>query len=224
MDNDRLTQLESLLREGSLIQRKVALDELAQCSAEQAVPIFQRLSTDPDFLNRRFAVMGLGGHRTPESLQILTDLLERESDDNVQAEIANSLFEFGPASIPLLQKLFKRNRHWLTRQTVISILMEANRDEVLLAVIREALTDQTQTVRETAILALGQLLKGDFHDDSLTILADLATAPFWRDRWRAATALTLSPHPRSKQILAKLQQDDNHYVVAAALEAGLSES
>lgn len=223
MDNDRLTQLESLLRAGSIIQRKAALDELAQCPADLAVPILQRLSTAPDFVSRRFAVMGLGDHHTPASLQILTDLLEREPDDNVLAEIANSLFEFGQASIPLLQKLFERNRHWLTRQTIISILMEANRDEVLLAMIREALQDQAQTVRETAILALGRLLKGDFHDDSLAMLADLATAPYWRDRWRAATALSLSSHPRAKQILAKLQQDDNHYVVAAALEAGLSE-
>ena len=66
------------------------------------MPIFLRLSTDLDFLNRRFAVMGLNDHRTPESLQILTDLLERESDDNVQGEIANSLFEFGQVSIPSL--------------------------------------------------------------------------------------------------------------------------
>ena len=223
MDNDRLIQLESLIRAGSIIQRKTALDELAQFPADQAIPILQRLSTDPDFLSRRFAVMGLGGHRTSASLQILKDLLEREPDDNVLAEIANSLFEFGQASIPLLQQLFERNRHWLTRQTVISILMEANQDEVLLAVIREALQDQAQTVRETAILALGRLLKGDFHDDSLALLADLAAAPYWRDRWRAATALSLSSHPRAKQALAKLQQDDNHYVVAAALEAGLSE-
>ena len=216
MDNDRLIQLESLIRAGSIIQRKTALDELAQFPADQAIPILQRLSTDPDFLSRRFAVMGLGGHRTSASLQILPD-------DNVLAEIANSLFEFGQASIPLLQQLFERNRHWLTRQTVISILMEANQDEVLLAVIREALQDQAQTVRETAILALGRLLKGDFHDDSLALLADLAAAPYWRDRWRAATALSLSSHPRAKQALAKLQQDDNHYVVVAALEAGLSE-
>ncbi|NET32748.1 MAG: HEAT repeat domain-containing protein [Cyanothece sp. SIO1E1] len=221
MDSDRLGQLETLLRHGALDQRKAALDELAQCPADLAVPVLQSLSTDSDFLCRRFAVMGLSNHRTQAALQVLKDLLEREPDDSVVAEIANSLFEFGEASIPLLQQLFERHHHWLTRQTIISILMEAHQDQVLLAVIRKALQDTTQTVKETAILALGQVLKGPFQQEALTILAELAVAPFWRDRWRTATALRLSTQPQAKVLLAKLQQDENHYVVAAALEATL---
>lgn len=221
MNADRLTQLEALFRSGPINQRKIALDELAQCPSELAVPVLQRLSTDPDFLCRRFAVMGLGNHRTEASLQVLKDLLQQERDDNVLAEIANSLFEFGEESVPLLQQLFERNRHWLTRQTIISILMESNQEDVLLAVIREALQDETQTVKETGILALGRLLDQSLHQDALDLLAQLAEAEDWRDRWRAATALTASTDPRAKQLLAQLQQDPNHYVVAAALESGL---
>jgi HEAT repeat protein len=223
MNSDRLIELESLLRSGAIDQRKIALDELAQCPADLAVPILQRLSTDPDFLCRRFAVMGLGNHRTPESFQVLKDLLNQETDDNVLAEIANSLFEFGQESVPLLQQLFERNHHWLTRQTILSVLMEADCPEVLLSVIRQALQDKTQSVKETAILALGSLLKSPVQDEALSLLADLAIAADWRNRWRAATALTLSPDPKAKQILAILQQDTNHYVVAAALESGMEE-
>lgn len=224
MDAEHLTQLESWLRMGAIDQRKRAIDELAICPAEIAVPVLQRLATEPDFLCRRFAVMGLGNHRTAASLQVLKDLLERETDNNVLAEIANSLFEFGAESVPLLQRLFERNHHWLTRQTILSILMEAHQDQVLLTVIQEALRDETQTVRETAILALGSLLNGPFEQEALDLLAELSEAEFWRDRWRAATALTLSSNFRAKLILAKLQQDENHYVVAAALESGMGRS
>ncbi|MBW4691554.1 MAG: HEAT repeat domain-containing protein [Lyngbya sp. HA4199-MV5] len=221
MNPDRLAQLESWLRSGAINQRKMAIDELATCPSAIAVPLLQRLATDPDFLCRRFAVMGLGNHRTEESFQVLKTLLEQEHDQNVLAEIANALFDFGDRSVPLLQQLFTRNRDWLTRQTILSILMEANQDEILLAVIREALQDETQTVKETAILASGQLLNGIFAPEALDLLAALAEAEFWRDRWRAATALTLSSDARAKPILAKLQQDENHYVAAAALEGGL---
>ena len=222
MDADRLARWESWLRNGAIDQRKAALDELARCSADIAVPILQRLATDRDFLCRRFAVMGLGNHRTPASLQALKDLLEQEQDDNVLAEIANSLFEFGEESVPLLQTLFERNRHWLTRQTILSILMESEQAEVLLTVIREALQDETQTVKETAILALGSLLRGALQEEALDLLIQFTEPDFWRDRWRAATALNLSSSPRAKVALAKLQQDENHYVVAAALESGLT--
>ncbi|MBW4470585.1 MAG: HEAT repeat domain-containing protein [Stenomitos rutilans HA7619-LM2] len=221
MNVDRLAQLESWLRSGAIDQRKKAIDELAGFPSDIAVPLLQRFSTDPDFLCRRFAVMGLGNHRTEASFQALRTLLENEQDDNVLAEIANALFDFGDASIPLLQQLFERNRHWLTRQTILSILMESDQDDVLLAVIREALLDETQTVKETAILALGQLLKGPLQQEALDLLESLAEADFWRDRWRAATALTLATDPRAKPMLAKLQQDENHYVVAAALDSAL---
>jgi HEAT repeat protein len=219
MDGDRLTRLESWLRSSAINQRKDAIDELAQCSAEVAIPILKRLATEPDFLSRRVAVMGLGNHRTAESFEALKDLLAQEKDQNVLAEIANALFEFGRESVPILQQLFKRCPHWLTRQTILSILVEAQDDEVLLDVVREALQDETQTVRETAILALGSILKGTTQSAALDLLVALAQGAFWRDRWRAATALQRSTDPRAKQLLAALQKDENHYVVAAALES-----
>jgi HEAT repeat protein len=224
MDSDRLAQLESLLNFGSLDQCKLALDELAQSPSDLAIPILQRLSANRDFLRRRFAVMGLGNHQTAESLSILKDLLEQEQDSNVIAEVANSLFEFGDLAVPLLEQLFYRDRNWLTRQTILAILTEANQDQILLSVIKEGLADETQTVKETAILALGGLLDRQLHQQALELLAPLANAPDWRDRWRTATALTRSADPQAKQLLAVLQTDQNHYVVAAALEASLGAS
>lgn len=214
-----LTQLESWLRSGAINQRKQAIDELAGYPPEIAVPILERAATDSDFICRRFAVMGLGNHRTELAFNILKSLLETEKDHSVLSEIANSLFEFGDKAVPLLHQLFDQSPHWLIQQTILSILMESNQDDILFAVVQSALQDETQTVRETAILALGRLLKGSLQDQALNLLADLAQAHFWRDRWRAATALTLATDPRAKPILAQLQQDANHYVVAAALES-----
>ncbi|NER78741.1 MAG: HEAT repeat domain-containing protein [Leptolyngbya sp. SIO1D8] len=220
MDNrDYLNQLMEQLRNGSVNQSRLALNELAKMPSEQAVPVLQELTQAQNFQTRRLAVMGLGNHRTEASFQVLEAVLAQEQDGNVLAEAANSLFEFGDVSIPLLQTLFFQQSHWLTRQTVLSILMEADYPEVLLTIIREGLQDNVQTVKETAILALGPLMNGPFENQALELLIELASATNWRDRWRTATTLSLSTSSVGKQLLANLCQDDNHYVVAAALEA-----
>ncbi|GBO55736.1 phycocyanin alpha phycocyanobilin lyase related protein NblB [Pseudanabaena sp. lw0831] len=221
IDSDRLAQLELLFHSESIYDRKLALDELSQAPSDQVVPFLQRLTTSTDFLCRRFAVMGLGNHLTDQSFQVLTSMLEQEQDDNVISEIANTLFEFGDRSIPFLQNLFERNQNWLTRQTILAILMESDLPDILLNIINLALLDPTQTVKETAILALGSLLKSKYESEALDLLTELTDSEFWRDRCRAATTLSISSNPRAKPLLAKLQKDENHYVVAAALEAGL---
>jgi HEAT repeat protein len=221
INSDHLAQLDLLFRNGSIYDRKLALDELSQAPSDEVVPFLQGLTTSTDFLCRRFAVIGLGNHRTDQSFQVLTSMLEQEQDDNVLSEIANTLFEFGDRAIPFLQNLFERNQNWLTRQTILAILMESDHPDILLNIINLALLDPTQTVKETAILALGSLLKSKYESEALDLLTDLASAESWRDRWRAATTLSISSNLRAKPLLAKLQKDENHYVVAAALEAGL---
>ena len=223
MDGDRLAQLEEQMRSTSLYECKLALDELSQCPSDLAVPVLERLLAGQDVVRRRFAVMGLGNHQTEASFQILKTLLEQEADVNILAEAANSIFEFGEPSIPLLQDLFLRSQNWLVRQTILSVMMEANNDEVLLELIRAGLDDEEQTVKETAILALGQVLKGPHHDAAVEVLARLSQSPNWRDRWRAATTICLPSGQQAKTLLPNLRNDDNHNVVAAALEAGLPE-
>lgn len=221
MDSDRLTQLENDLRSGSLLASKQALDELASCPSDLVVPIFQRLLNENDVVRRRFAVMGLANHQTDDAFHVLKNLLEQERDHNILAEAANSIFEFGPVAIPLLQNLFHRNHNWLVRQSILSIMMEADNDDILLDLVKAGLNDDTQTVKETAILALGTILKGSQHDTAVDLLAELSNAPNWRDRWRAATTLSLASGEKAKNLRSKLQKDDHHRVVAAALDAGL---
>ncbi|MEM9117098.1 MAG: HEAT repeat domain-containing protein [Cyanobacteria bacterium P01_D01_bin.6] len=220
-NQDRLHELETLIRAGSINHRRQALDELAQMPSEAVIPLLEKLSHSENFQIRRVAVMGLGNHRTAQAFQALKDVIDREQDANVLAEAANSLFEFGEPSIPLLQELFMQQSLWLTRQTILSILMEADCPEVLLSVVRTGLKDPTQTVKETAILALGPLMNGPFETEALEILAPIAASENWRDRWRSATTLSLSNNPEAQKLLATLRQDPNHYVVAATLEANL---
>ncbi|MEM6519956.1 MAG: HEAT repeat domain-containing protein, partial [Cyanobacteria bacterium P01_C01_bin.70] len=97
--------------------------------------------------------------------------------------------------------------------------MEAACPEVLLSVARAGLEDPTQTVQETAILALGPLMNSSLEPEALAVLAPLVASEDWRDRWRSATTLSLSQSSEAQKLLAILRQDSNHYVVAAVLEA-----
>ena len=56
-----------------------------------------------------------GNHFTEESFTVLKQIVETERDSNILAEAANSLFEFGDRSIPLLQQLFINSENWLAR-------------------------------------------------------------------------------------------------------------
>lgn len=222
MSPDELLKLENDLRASALNVRIAALNTLAAQAADIAVPILDRLAQEEAFLLRRLAVMGFGNHAPDATaFESLKTLLNNETDANVLAEVANSLFEFGDASIPLLVQLFEVNSNWLVRQTVLSILQESNQPEVLLDISLKALDDPTQTVKETAILSLRQVLMSPLQPQALEALTRLANSEIWRDRWRAATALTGCDHPQAAELLAKLKLDENHYVVAAALDAAM---
>ncbi|BAY24243.1 HEAT repeat-containing PBS lyase [Calothrix sp. NIES-2100] len=219
MNQNRLEQIEFNLRAKALNQRKAALDELALLPAEVAVPILQKLAAEKDVALCRLAVMGLGNHRTEASFQALQQILAHNQDGNVLSEAANSLFEFGDRAIPLLQQLFARSDNWLVRQTVIALLMETQHHQVLFTVAVAALEDETETVQEAGILALGQLLTSSFKDKALALLTELAEDSNWLTRWRVAIALGGSQDFPAKQLIAKLQQDEHFRVVAAALES-----
>ena len=220
-DSDRILSLEKELRSRALNIRKDALDELAELPPEIALPILRRLAAEPDFALRRLAVMGFGNHPTQESFEALQTLLAEEGDANVLAEAANSIFEFGDPAIPILQDVYKRNDHWLVRQTVLALLTEGNRPSVLLSAAVEAIGDDNQMLKETGILALAQLADSDESQAAFETLNRLAGDNRWRNRWRAAIALKLFDTPEAKQLLAKLKKDEHYRVVAAALDSDM---
>ena len=224
MNENRITEIEINLRAPALNLRKAALDELAEFPADIAVPILQKLGEEENFTLRRLAVMGLGNHRSESSFRALQKMIKEEQDGNVVAEAANSIFEFGEPAIPVIKQLFDNSDNWLVRLTVISLLVETDRFDVLLAVAIAALDDETQTVRESGILALRRVLSSPLKDEALSLLTIMARDSYWRNRWRAAIALYGTQDSQAKELLSQLQRDEHYRVVAAALEGTLAEN
>jgi HEAT repeat protein len=213
-----LEQIDRDLRDRAIDKQKAALDTLAKVPADVAVPILARLLASSDFMQRRVAVMGLGNHRVEESFQLLAGVITNDLDPNVMGEAANSIFDFGDRAIPLLVNLFRDTDNWLVRQSIISLLLDPNYQPELLTTAELAIADETQSVKEVGILALGHLLNSPFQARALSLLLALCEDPFWRNRWQATISLQRLENPATKAAIAKLQQDEHFRVVAAALE------
>jgi HEAT repeat protein len=221
-DNDELPidleQIDRDLRDRALNKQKAALDRLAQLPADVAVPILSRLLDSSDFIQRRMAVMGLGNHRVEESFQLLAGVITNDLDPNVMGEAANSIVDFGARAIPLLVTLFRNTDNWLVRQSIIPLLIDTNYHAELLTIAEIAIADETQSVKEVGILALGHLLNSPVQERALSLLLDLCKDPVWRNRWRAAISLQGLQNAATTAAISQLQQDEHFRVVAAALE------
>jgi HEAT repeat protein len=114
--------------------------------------------------------------------------------------------------------LFKNTDNWLVRQSIIPLLIDTNHPTELLIVAEIAIADDTQSVKEVGILALGHLLNSPVQARALSLLLELCQDPSWRNRWRATISLQSLQNPATKAAIAQLQQDEHFRVVAAALE------
>ncbi len=218
---ERAVEIERDLRAAGLYQRWTAMTELATYPPMLAVPIFQRLLEEKDVGLRRMAVVGLGKYATDETFEILRSTIDSGGDPIIVAEAANSIFEFGDISIPILHRLFDRSSQpaqWQIRQTALSILVETEHYDVLLAISTTALEDETKAIRELGILALKQVLKSDLKTQALELLLALTTNPDWQIRWCTAISLHGCTEPPAREAIARLLQDEDYRVVAAALE------
>jgi HEAT repeat protein len=222
LENDELpidlAQIDRDLRGRAIDKQKLALDRLARVPADMAVPLLARLLESSDFMHRRMAVMGLGNHLVEDSFQLLAGVIASDKDPNVMGEAANAIVDFGDRAIPLLVDLFKKTDNWLVRQSIIPLLIDTNHLTELLTVAEIAIADDTQSVKEVGILALGHLLNSPVQARALSLLLALCHDPSWRNRWRATIALQSLQNPATKAAIAQLQQDEHFRVVAAALE------
>jgi HEAT repeat protein len=221
-DNDELPidleQIDRDLRGRAIDKQRAALDRLAQVPADLAVPLLTQLLASTDFIQRRLAVMGLGNHRVEESFELLTGVITSDSDPNVMGEAANAIVDFGDRAIPLLVTLFRKTDSWLVRQSIIPLLLDTNYHAELLTISEIAIADETQSVKEVGILALGHLLNSPVGERSLALLLDLCKDPVWRNRWRAEIALQGLQNPATREAISQLQHDEHFRVVAAALD------
>lgn len=213
-----IDEIKTLLASDDPQLRLRGLVALREHESETVVPLLINQRQDEAFLVRSFVAMGLGRKRTNAGYEALLEMLSVEPDNNVQAEIANSLGLHGSKATDRLVALFYDTEHWLVQRSILAIMPELERPEKLLEISRVALTDRDQTIAQAGIATLGMLANTAQAQAALDSLLPIAESDNWRSRRQLAYALKAFNTQPAKAALAQLRQDGHHKVIAAALE------
>jgi HEAT repeat protein len=213
-----LHQIESNLKNPDFQYRLKAIAALKDYESDIAIPLLRSKLHDSEFLVRSFVAMGFGKQQTAESFGALIEMVKFDDTPNVRAEAANSLSLFGHVAVSHLVLAFYQDDHWLVRRSILAAMVEMQCPEELFDVCGIALQDEDFTVRESAIESLGTLSGTNQHQQALTKLLEFVNHESYRIRLRVASSLKRFHQPEAKKALQILRQDENHHVVAAALE------
>lgn len=213
-----IAEIKGLLVNENPQLRLRALVALKDYDAESAVPLLIEQRQDSAFLVRSFVAMGLGRKRNDVAYSALLEMLDAETDSNVQSEIANSLGLYGSVATERLVQLFETNDHWLVQRSILAIMPEMDSPQALLKLALKALQNDDQTIAQAGISTLGLLAGTAQEQAALDALLPAVESDIWRSRLALAYALKPFPSQSAKDALAQLRQDKNHKVVAAALE------
>lgn len=216
-----LHQIEIGLESSDSEKRLKAIAALRQYDSSVAVPLLTSKLHDPVFLVRSFVAMGLGKQQTAESFAALLELMKFDTNPNVRAEAANSLSLFEDVAISHLVQFFHQDDHWLVRRSILGALIELQCPEALFDVCVCALSGEDLTVQEAAIDGFGSLADSVKHTEALEQLLALKNSQQSSIRMRVALALKRFKDAQAKTALSALMQDEDHRVVAAALEGAL---
>ena len=157
------------------------------------IPLLILGSQQQAFLVRSLSCSGLGYRRNEQGWQVLIGLVSTDDDPNVRAEAANALASYGvERAWPLLRESFAKDDAWLVRCSILSALAEQPdiNPAWLLDLGKQAIADADGTVRVSGAEILGRVVReqgGDAHGSE------------------------------ARGLLQPLQKDDDHRVVAAAL-------
>jgi HEAT repeat protein len=171
-----------------------ALASLVNATPEQAEPLLLLGLQQNDMLLRQLSCSGLGHKPTPAGWEPLVQTLRHDPEVAVRAEAANALVSHGlDRAWPLLLEAFQNDNEWLLRCSVLSAVAEHPEmaPDQLLALARLAVADSDGTVRVGGAELLGRVVREAERD------------PEQAEQARAE--------------LQRLQGDDDHRVVGAAL-------
>ena len=213
-----LTQIKTFLDNPNPQNRMKAIVELRNYEPSVVVPLLKQRIYDKEFIVRSFVAQGLGYKRTNEGFQVLLNLIDNDKDPNVKAEAANSLANYGEKAIPYLLELFRRESHWLIRQSIFAVINEINSPELLFQLSSWGLEGDDLVVKLTSISSLGKLQDTVYEAEATDLLCELSTTEAVIIRVRVAKTLAAFDHPKAKATLAELRLDRDHRVVAATLE------
>jgi len=192
-DAPDLDVLREAIGSGDPTRAMPALTQLRFCSDEEAVPLLVLGTQQQAFLVRSLSCSGLGYKRTEQGWAVLETLLGSDEDANVRAEAANALVSYGvERSWPLLRAAFAADDAWLVRCSILSGLAEQAQINLawLLELAEIAIADGDGTVRVSGAEILGRIVR------------ESQGGPIGE---------------RARALLQPLQQDQDHRVVAAAL-------
>ena len=213
-----LDEIRAGLTQSDYQDRLNAIKALKDYDAEVAIPLLISRLNDSEFLVRSFVAMGLGRKQGPDAFAALLEMLTLERDTNVKAEAANSISLYGQVSIPHLVKAFFQNENWLVRRSIIAAVADMECPSDLYDIALEAIKDSDSTVQQSGIDALALLVDTPQHSQALEQLLHHVQNDAYLIRMRVAYALRHYSDTTAQEGLAVLRQDENHRVVAAALE------
>ncbi|MEM6450572.1 MAG: HEAT repeat domain-containing protein [Cyanobacteria bacterium P01_D01_bin.105] len=217
-DRIDISEIKTLLASEDPQHRLRGLVALKDHDSEVAVPLLIAQRQDQAFLVRSFVAMGLGRKRSKAAYAALLDMLQAESDHNVQAEISNSLGLYGPVAADRLVELFFANKNWLVRRSILAIMPELDSPQKLLEISLAALEDEDDTTAQAGMSTLSTLAGTEHEAIVLKALLPMAQSPNWRSRMYLAYSLKPFKAESAKATLIQLREDTHHKVVAAALE------
>ena len=187
-----LDALRAAIASGDPARAMPSLAALRDVPLEEAVPLLLLGLEQSTFMVRSLACAGLGVKRSEAGWQALERALREDPDANVRAEAANALSSYGvDPAWPLLRAAFVADDQWLVRCSILSALAERAEMSAarLLDLARLALGDTDGTVRVGGAEILGRLVAEARGEEA----------------------------EQARGLLASLQSDPDHRVVAAAL-------
>ena len=213
-ERPNLEQIAEQLQSSDVRERVLAMIELQKeaVPAQSALPLIKEALVDQNIQIRGMAAFALGIKPTSESLSLLVQILESDSDHNMRSMAAGSLgYLEDKRALESLRHAFYEDTHWLV-QFSAAVALGNLKDLQAQSVLLEALESSQMLLQEAAIAALGEIGAIEVLDR----LMPFAESEYWMIRKRLAEALGNLPDPRSTVMLRDLEQDSNVQVAEAA--------
>jgi HEAT repeat protein len=207
-----LQEISAQLESPNLRDRMVALANLRDIPAEDAVPLIKKVLNDESLQMRSMAIFALGIKPTSECYPILAKILENDPDYSMRADAAGALGYLGDIrAFEVLARAFYEDTDWLVRfSAAVSLgnLKDPRAREILI----QALDAPEVVLQQAAISALGEIQDIDSVDHILRF----AQSDDWLVRQRLAEALGNLPTEKSLSALKYLAKDSHPSVAEAA--------
>ena len=202
------TQLES----DQSRDRMIALAQLRDVPAADAVPLIKKVLDDDNLQIRSMAVFALGIKQTDDCYPILIRLLENDPDYGIRADAAGALgYLEDPRALEPLMRAFYEDTDWLVRFSA-AVSLGNLKDQRARDALVQALDSKEVVLQQAAIAALGEIKDITAVDEVLRF----AQSEDWLVRQRLAEALGHLPTQKSRSALKFLSKDSHSQVAEAA--------